>query len=158
MPRKNVTKAEIYKKIADTWDFDEIIKPYEVGGTPDHPVKRTWGLVISWLVDKKRFPLDVIGAAMMLTVEKIKREGDFEDTGKHGSMGDQFDSNLLATCDLIQKQRLVNLTYKSIVESRGPHLQLFITRQVFNLIPWWVKMVSWKYWKYRCAVRKHGTS
>ncbi len=153
-----LTEKEVFEKIAAEYDFEKILIPYKEGGTKDHPVERTWGMVVSWLHDKKRFPLDVIGAAIMLTVDRIKKEGHFKGTGKYGGDGRVFDHNLLATCDLIQKQRVVDLTYKAIVESRAPHMQLFVTRQVFSLLPWWVKMWTWRYWKYKRAVRKHGTS
>jgi hypothetical protein len=152
-----ILREKVYDKLAREYDFTEILMPYREGGSSDHPVERTWGLIISWLLDKKKYPLDVIGAAIMLTIDHIKREGDFKGDGKFGSAGNQFDQTLLGICDQIQKQKLVDLTYKSIVESRTPHMQLFISGQVFNSIPWWVKIFTWSYWQFKKIRRKSGT-
>jgi len=154
-----ITPAEQLGKKAMEYDFEAVMKHYEEGGTPDNKVTRTWGLVISWLVEKKKFPLEVVGAAILITMERINKEGHFKGIGdKYGSKGREFDRNLAATCEMINNQKLTNEAFKSIAEARAPYMQLFISKQTFSLFPWWVKMLSWKYWKYRKWSKKHGAA
>lgn len=68
------TPAQIWdeKKV---FDFSTIIKHYSMGGTKEVPVTRTWGTVVDYLLNKKGYPPDIVGSAIMLTFLRIKERG-----------------------------------------------------------------------------------
>jgi hypothetical protein len=148
------TDAQIWedKKI---YDFSAIIKNYQKGGTKNVPVRRTWGTVVDYLLNKKNYPPDIVGSAIMLTFLRIKEQGHFEGDDTYGSAGREFVTSIRSNCDMLLHYQLMGEIYKAVAESTGRDMTLFVGGVVTPLMPWWVKIGSIGYWKYRWHRRKH---
>ena len=107
-PKKKPQRSqeEIFRKLEEDWDFEKLIEPYREGGTKDQPVRRTWGTVIDWLVNKRKFPPDIVGAAIFLVWMKIKRDGPFKGDGTWGSAGNEFVQTLRVVCASLMQEHM----------------------------------------------------
>lgn len=156
--RAELTKKQIYDRLSEQWDFEAIIEPYRDGGTQERPVTRTWGIVIDWLHVKKRYPLEIIGPAILFVMQRIKAEGPFKGNGTYGSAGDQFDQALRATCDGLMRDQLKKEVIQRIGTMKGKAMGVFIQGVAFSSVPWFIKMFTANYWRYRKARKQSGTT
>jgi hypothetical protein len=119
------------------FSFDRLIKPYSQGGLESKPVTRTIDLQIDWLINKKNYPLDIVGSALLITYTKlyyghVKFHGD----GTYGSKGHQLDRYLAETCEKIYQQRLqfevgLTLLEKMFVEQVADLIKLTASQRFF---------------------------
>lgn len=149
----DMTEQQIMDKINE-FDFEKLMEPYREGGSEDKPVDRTLAMCIDWLVNRKKFPVEVVGGAILLTFMRIMKEGHFKGDGSYGSAGDKFDQNLRQAADVLNQKNLLAKTYKALAEGRAVAMKRFILDLNFTSWPWFIKMVSIKYWKYRTLRRK----
>ncbi|MHC4691036.1 MAG: hypothetical protein ACYS5F_15625, partial [Planctomycetota bacterium] len=74
-----MTQKEVYDKLEEEWDFEKLLEPYRRGGpNQQNEVRRTWGTLIDWLINARKFPPEVVGSAIFLVWMKIKRDGHFK--------------------------------------------------------------------------------
>lgn len=154
---KKITEQEIYDKINE-FDFDKLMEPYKEGGSEDHPVERTIAMDIDWLINRKKYSIEVAGGALLLTFMRIMKEGPFKGDGTYGSAGNEFDQNLNQAAAVLHKKALLSETYKTLAEGRAVAMKRFMLDTSARFSPWFVKMFSINYWKYRGLVRKEKKS
>ena len=153
------TQQEILDELDSDWNFEALIEPYREGGKEDMPVRRTWGTVIDWLINKRKFPPDVVGAAIFLAWIKIKKDGHFVGDGTYGSAGNQFVHALRTLCAQLAKSRVTSNMMTGLAANIGEKIQVAFQNDFWTFLPWFVKMWSVKYWKFKLAarrVRKNG--
>ena len=137
------------------FDFSKIIKHYSEGGTEDVHVGRTWGTVVDYLLNKKNYPADIVGSAIMLTFLRIKKQGHFAGDDTYGSAGREFVTSIRSNCDMLLHYQMMGEIYKVVAESSGRDMTLFIGGCVTPFVPWFIKLFSIGYWKFRWQRRKH---
>ena len=155
--KKELTEQEIFDKINE-FNFDKLMEPYKEGGSEDKPVERTIAMDIDWLVNRKKYSVEVAGGALLLTFMRIMKEGHFKGDGTYGSKGHEFDQNLNQAAAVLQKKALLSETYKKLAEGRAVEMKRYMLDTSARFSPWFVKMFSINYWKYRGLVRKEKKS
>jgi hypothetical protein len=110
------------------FSFEKLLKPYEECGVPHNPSKRTLGLQIDWLVNKKTYPMDVVGGALLIVYNKLYNEKiAFKGDGTFGYPGHQLDRYLVGVCEELYRKRLEYDVGTAMIER-------LLVEQVANLI------------------------
>jgi len=93
--------------ISEQLDFEELLEPYREGGrSAEHPTRRTIGTITDYLLHKKKYPKEVVGAALLAVFLELKAGKVFEGDGTYGSPGRQFVTYIRHTCDTLNRRRL----------------------------------------------------
>jgi hypothetical protein len=93
--------------VKPNFKFERLIRPYKQGGTENHQVVRTVGVQVDWLVNKRSYPLDIVGGALLVVYTKLyHNQIKFLGDGTWGSKGHQLDQYLLKTCEELYQKRL----------------------------------------------------
>jgi len=157
LPRKKKAARptdEIFARLDEEWNFEKLIEPYREGGKPDVPVKRTWGTIIDWLVNKRKFPPEVVGAGIFLVWMKIKRDGHFKGDGSYGSAGEEFAHSIRIMCAQVAQEKLTTHMMTSLAGTIGEKIQVAFKNDFWIQMPWFVKFFSLKYYKFLVAKRR----
>ena len=118
-------------------NIDKLLKPYSDGGFESQPVKRTVGTIVDYLVNKKGYPLEIVGGAIFIVLNYLNTGGEFKGDGSYGSKGKELVTSIRLKCDELLKQRLEGATYQAFVEYYGEHLLLLV-------VPLWQrKLINW---------------
>jgi len=155
--KEKLTDQEILDKINE-FDFEKLMEPYREGGSKDKPIARTMGMIVDWLVNRKKYSVEVAGGAILLTFMRIMKEGHFKGDGTFGSAGNELDQNIRQAADVLNQKTLLAATYKKLAEGRAVEMKRFMLDTTFRAIPWFVRLFSIKYWKYRGLLRKERKS
>jgi hypothetical protein len=162
MTEAKISKEDLYQRLSDEWDFEQLLEPYREGGTPSNPVRRTWGTMIDWLINKRKFPPDVVGAGIFLAWMKIKKDGHFppdidpKDPKRviYGSAGDKFAKGVAAICGSIMQQKMSQQIFSGMAGKVEQQIKDSFNQDFWDLTPWFVKMFSIKYWKHRTRIKQ----
>ena len=156
-----MTQEEFYKKIEQEWDFEKLIEPYRHGGpNRANEVRRSWGTIIDWLINRRHFPPEVVGAGIFLTWMQVKRDGhfkpDFNSDGKEvwDSAGNKFVQSIKAMCASVAKQQMSMQIFSGMAGKIEEQIKIAFRGDFWTMTPWFVKMFSVKYWKYRIENRR----
>lgn len=112
------------------FDFEKLLEPYREGGQRDRPVKRTMGIMIDWLVNKKQYPVEVVGGAILIVFWEMFKGKEFSGDEKYGSKGRELDQYVRITCDKLLNQKLQDKVFASIAGGRMAMINEFINREV----------------------------
>jgi hypothetical protein len=155
-----IPPGEVLQKLKEDWDFEALIEPYKDGGKPDMKVERTWGTMIDWLMNKRKFPPDVVGASIFLLWMRIKQDGhiphDLDEKGRpiYGSAGRKFAHALAGICAGLMKEKISGNIFSDMANTIEGRVKAAFRNDIFSLMPWFVKMFSVHYWKHRSRMRK----
>lgn len=144
-----MTQEQIYEKLEQEWDFEKLIEPYREGGTLENPVRRSWGTIIDWLVNRHKFPIEVAGSAIFLVWAKIKKDGHFPGDGTYGSAGNQFVQSIRIMCASIMQEKVSTKIFTGMAGEIEDRLKVVYKADLWTNMPWWVKVMSVQYWKFR---------
>jgi hypothetical protein len=118
MARPQKTREELLAE--KSFNFDELLEPYKEGGTKDQPVERTMGTIVDYFKNKKKYPPDVFGGAIMITFEEMKRGKVFKGHGAtlpgphrevfykpggYGAPGRELVTYIRVKCDQLMAER-----------------------------------------------------
>lgn len=132
-----LTEEEIWQRKQE-FDFTKLLSAYTEGGTKDHPVTRTMGTITDYFLNKKKYPIDVVGAAILLVFFELKNGRVFHGDGSYGSMGRELVTYIRIVCDRLLHGQLEDQVYKKIAESRMKELEDFIKSEIKYLTrPFW---------------------
>jgi len=132
-----LTEEEIWAK-KEEFNFTKLLEPYTDGGTEDHYIQRTMGTIIDYFINKKQYPIDIVGAAVLLTFFKLKDGGVFHGDGTYGSKGRELVTYIRQICDRLLQTNLEGKFYQKIAEARAKELSEFIKNEVARATtPWW---------------------
>lgn len=154
MSAEQRTQEDVYKALEKEWDFEMLIEPYREGGTANAPVKRTWGTVIDWLMNKRKLSPESIGAAIFLVWIKIKKDGHFKGDGSYGSAGNEFVHAIRMLAAQMESNKLSSDIMKGLAGKLGEKIRVSFQNDFWIMTPWFIKMFSVKYWKHRGAKRR----
>lgn len=140
-----LTAEEIYAK--KEFNFEKLLEPYTEGGTKNAPVKRTMGTILDWLIFKKKFPVEIVGSALLLTFVELKNGKVFEGNGSYGSAGDELVRSILMLCNELGKGKIKDKFYKMVAEAKIEETGLLIDRRIASAFPWFLKPFSGVWWK-----------
>jgi len=119
-------------------NFDKLLKPYKAGGVENRPVERTMGTIIDYLLNKKMYPIEIVGGAVFLVFNWLNTGGQFKGNGKYGSRGAELVTALRLKCDDLLRQRLAAETYKAFLEMYAGELKTHITPKFQRrFLRWW---------------------
>lgn len=123
-------------------DFKKLLKPYEEGGITSSPVKRTMGTIVDYLVNKKGYPLDVVGGAIFMVFFWLDAGNEFKGNGKYGSKGKELVTSIRMKCDELLQRRLQGEAYGAFVEIYGAALKEQAKQQYAyswkrDFVKWW---------------------
>lgn len=132
-----LTAEELWAK-KEEFDFTKLLEPYIEGGTKDHYVKRTMGTIIDYFINKKQYPIDVVGAAVLLVFFELKGGQVFHGDGTYGSKGRELITHIRQVCDGLLHKNLEGKFYQKIAEARAKELEEFIRTEIkIMTTPWW---------------------
>lgn len=144
-----------YKKADEIWaekskfDFNLLLEPYIEGGTQNQPVKRTIGTILDYFINKKKYPVDVVGAAVLITFKELFDGKSFKGDGSYGSPGRELVSYIRIKCDEINQNKLRSEVFESIAGARMEALHELIYRINRDNLPWGIRLVSPKTWEWK---------
>ncbi len=145
--KTELTQEEILAK--KEFNFDKLLEPYREGGTKENPVTRTIGTILDWLIFKKKFPPEIVGAALLLTFIEIKNGKVFKGDDSYGSAGNEMVRSILMLCNELSKGKLKDKFYKTIAEAKIEETGLLIEKKIATAFPWFLKPVSAVWWRHR---------
>lgn len=129
MTAKQITPEEIWAK-KNEFDFEKLLDPYREGGTETTPVRRTMGTIVDWLANKKKYPIEIVGAAILLAFMDLRNGKRFDGDGSYGSKGNDFVQSIRAICDKLARKQLEGDVYKRLAEARVEEIKAFIIAEV----------------------------
>ena len=100
-------------------DFNVLLEPYKEGGSLNSPTERTIGTIIDYLIHKKKYPLEIVGSAilevfLLLAHDKVVFRGD----GSYGSKGRELVTAIRIVCDRKLQGRLEDQVMQDIIEQK----------------------------------------
>lgn len=119
-------------------DFNRLLKPYREGGTKEKPVERTMGTIADYLINKKRYPPDIVGGAIFMVFMWLDSGGEFEGNDKYGSKGKELVTSIRMKCDELVRKRIESEIYKEFIEAYAVDLKRCITPNwKRKFLKWW---------------------
>lgn len=134
--------------------LENMIKPYEEGGTEGNPITRTLGGIFYWLTVTKKIPQEIAGGAIFLVFLKLLQEGPFKGNSTYGSAGNDLDLAILQIAEDMYEDKVLNGMYKKAALSNSPEIKRFAMSIGFECNPWFNKMLTINYWKFRALKRR----
>ena len=119
-------------------NFEKLLKPYKDGGVEDRPVERTMGTIIDYLINKKGYPIDVVGAAIFTVFFQMDTGLVFKGDGSYGSAGRELITTIRRTCDEYSQAKFNAVSNALFIEQFGSHLKKMVVppkRKSFR--SWW---------------------
>jgi hypothetical protein len=128
------------------FSFDKAIAPYKEGGpNAQHPVERTWGMVINWLHGKLGFDTETVGAAILLVTLELKNGLVFKGDGSYGSPGNEFDHYLKKVCLRLKERNNEQMVFATMGKKIWTEIEPKITRKIEKrLKPWHKRLFGTK--------------
>ena len=142
--KAQISLEEALEKLKeDEIDFEALMDPYREGGIMDNPVRRTWGSMIRWLVDKYKFDVDIVGAAILLVCFELKKGKKFEGTGHYGSSGHALAQYIKQTCAAIRQNRMENQVFSIMGKKLFSQIEPMIAEKIRKSItPWYNRLLG----------------
>lgn len=148
MPKK-LTSKELIERKQHFFNFDELLKPYEAGGTEEEPVRRTMGTMVDYFINKKKYPIDVAGAAIFLTFMEMKEGKVFKGDGTYGSPGREMVSRIRLLCDAINQRNLQSQLFQQMAQANLVAVSEFIAKEIqLNAIPMPLRLFAPSRWRW----------
>ena len=122
-------------------NFDKLLEPYKDGGVENRPVERTMGTIMDYFLNKKQYPMEIVGGAVFLVFNWLNTGGEFKGNAKYGSRGAELVTSIRMKCDDLLRQRLEGETYKAFLEMYAGELKICI-------VPGWERKFL-KWWRGR---------
>lgn len=119
-------------------NFDKLLEPYKEGGTENIPIERTMGTIVDYLLNKKGYPLDTVGAAIFTVFFQMDVGLVFKGDGSYGSKGRELVTAIRMKCDEYAHEKLVGVGNAILIEQFGAQLKAMIIppkRKPFQ--SWW---------------------
>jgi len=149
MTARMMTEKELYdKKESEAFDFEKLLDPYRDGNTKEHPVRRTMGTIVDWLVNKKKYPVEVAGGAILIVFNELYKGKKFSGDGSYGSAGNDLVQYIRQACDKLLQQKMQEKVFAAIAGGRMAMINEFINREVaIKTYPRYKKIFCRKKWK-----------
>ena len=122
-------------------DFYELLSPYKEGGTESNPIERTMGTMLDYFVNKKQYPMEIVGGAVFLIFNYLNSGGKFYGDGSYGSSGRELVTSIRMKCDDLLRQKVESESFMVFMELYAEDLKKMM------LPSWKYKMSNW--WKGR---------
>jgi hypothetical protein len=158
MTARNLSLNEIYSKVKQEYDLESLLQPYKEGGTKEHPIERSTGTVLDWLINKKKFPPDIAGAGLVASLMDVKQGKSFPGDGSYGSRGHELVHYVAMKCDEFNKTKLSAEMFKTIAGAKIEVMEDVIFERVRAMLPWWIRLVSIGSWRWLRKRRKRVSS
>ena len=144
-----VTKEQLLKRHMSDFSFEELLMPYKEAGMESNRFDRSIGLIVDWLVNKKKFPVEIAGAALLCTFMELYHGKKFEGTpGKYGSAGVELDHYIASLAGQFLHQQLTAKTFKVMAEMRVGWMKQYIQSELaMHLWPRWKRIFRYRQWR-----------
>ena len=88
-------------------DFEKLLEPYRQGGPNiERKKRRTMGTITDYLLHKKKYPKEVVGASLLAVFLELQDGKEFKGDGTYGSPGRELITYLRHMCDSLNRRRL----------------------------------------------------
>jgi hypothetical protein len=127
----------------DEFNFEKLLDPYREGGTVEEPVRRTMGSMVDYLINKRKYPIEIVGAAILIVFTEMKNGRRFEGDGSYGSRGRELLTAIRNTCNLLNQNRLQKEMYQFIAENVFRKIAEWAAQEaVRQRKPWYRRLFS----------------
>ena len=126
-------------------NFNRLLMPYEQGGIEHNKKNRTMGTIIDYLLNKKGYPLDIVGAAIFTVFFWLDTGGEFKGDGSYGSKGKELVTAIRIKCDELLALKTEGIAYQVFIEQFAKDLPYYV-------VPGW-KRKFFKWWTGRDVFR-----
>ncbi len=129
------------------FNWDQLLRPYRKAGSKDHRIDRTWDLIIRWLIDKHKFEVDIVGAAIFMTALELKAGMEFKGNTEYGSKGSQLDYYIRQKCIKVREKRLEAVLFEMLGRKAFSDVEPALARKMKRkLLPWYKRIApQWLY-------------
>ncbi len=128
-------------------NFNQLLIPYNKGGTEREQVERTMGTIIDYLLNKKGYPLDIVSAAIFTVFMWLNTGGRFLGDGSYGSPGRELITAIRIKCDELFQLKLESTTYQVFVEQYAAELACYLKPTLKHKFIRWLKYHFLEIWK-----------
>lgn len=98
------------------FDIENLLKPYENGGTKEAPVKRSIATLSTKLLYQYKFPPDIVGKAIFQTFFDMAHKGlEFKGDGSYDSNGTELFTHIRNLCVELAKDAAVRSVTETIL-------------------------------------------
>jgi hypothetical protein len=159
---KQLTEKELWEKQQE-WDFSLMLEPYKEGGTETHPVERTFGTILDYLLNRKKYSPEVAGAAILLVFMEMRNGKRFLGDGSYGSPGRELITAIRVMCDKLNQRQLQGDMYQRLAEARMEEMKAFIESEVLTQTmpewgtPWYKRGPYSAYRKWRKVMKEKAS-
>ena len=144
-PKKLTPREILEKKKEYEFDFEKLLDPYRQGGTKDVYMQRTMGTIVDFLLNKKRYPVEVAGAAILKVFLQLHAGQQFKGDQSYGSPGRELVTHIRQTCDqfntVLQQRQMYQWMAENVFSSVAQWAAQETKRQ---LRPWWKRLFTKK--------------
>ncbi len=143
------TKEQLFESRMPDFSFSTLLEPYKEAGIESSPFERNIGLIVDWLVNKKKFPVEIAGAAILCTFMELYHGKEFKGVkGKYGSAGARLDHYIAQLAGEFLTQQLKSKTFKVMAEMRVGWMKEYIKGELaLHLWPRWKRVFKYFEWK-----------
>jgi len=127
-------------------DFQRLLVPYAQGGTERDPVERTMGTITDYFINKKGYPIDIVGAAIFTIFLWLDAGNEFKGDKSYGSKGRELVTSIRMKCDELAQLKLESLTYQIFIEQFGIGLARYLNATIPQRIAMWFRREFTMYW------------
>ena len=110
-------KPDVFQETENEFSFERLLDPYREGGTPEQPVRRTMGSIVDYLVNRKKYSMEVAGAAVLIVFTEMKNGRKFKGNGSYGSPGAELVSEIRRVCDRLSRDNQQKQMYQFIADN-----------------------------------------
>jgi len=119
-------------------NFNELLKPYKEGGTAEIPIERTMGTIVDYLLHKKGYPLDVVGAAIFTIFFEMSVGREYKGDNSYGSKGRELVTTIRMKCDEYSQEKFMAVSNAIFIERFGEQLKkMIVPAKKRKLLSWW---------------------
>ncbi len=128
-------------------DFHRLLIPYNKGGTERDPVERTMGTITDYFLNKKKYPIDIVGAAIFMVFMWLNAGGKFFGNNSYGSPGRELVTAIRIKCDELVRLKYASVTYQIFIEQYAADLACYLRPTLKHKFIRWLKYHFLEIWK-----------
>lgn len=137
---KKLNAEEVWQR-KQGFDFELLLEPYREGGTDFSPIRRTMGTIVDYLLYKKKYPIDIIGAAIFKVFLELQAGREFPGDGSYGSKGRELVTYIRMECDAFEHKQIISRGYEWTTQTLFKSATKWAEKETRRKIrPWFIRM------------------
>lgn len=142
MSSRILTPGEVWQeRYEKEFSFETLLDPYREGGTQDEPVRRTMGTIVDYFLNKKKYPVDILGAAILLVFSDLYNGRTFDGDGSYGSKGRELITAIRVKCDSLLHDSQQKQMYQFLAENVFTQIAHWTAEEIAKRsVPWYKRL------------------